>query len=255
MIQRYFIQLAYDGTRYHGWQIQNNARTVQQVLSDACSIILKEPVKLTGCGRTDTGVHAREFYAHFDIPLVLNEQECNKLTYQLNGYLETDIAIYSVFEVKPRVHARFSAKSRTYAYMISRKKDPFQVNHTYFFFGDIDTERMNKGADFLLEVSDFTSFSKVNTDTKTNICRVTHARWEEYDGRLVFTIRADRFLRNMVRAIVGTLMELGKGKLTFDEFRQIVASMNRSDAGESVPAKGLSLIAVEYPDEIRMKSC
>ncbi len=248
MNQRYFMKLAFDGTHYHGWQIQRNARTVQQVLIDACSMILREPVKLTGCGRTDAGVHAREFYAHFESERLLDMNDCRKLVYQLNGFLDSDIVVYDIFPVKPRVHARFSATSRTYQYVISRYKDPFQVDFAYFLSGNLDVDLMNQGADFLLSVSDFTSFSKVKTDTKTNICRVIYAMWEQHGKNLVFTIRADRFLRNMVRAIVGTLLGLGTGKLTFDEFRQIVAGKNRSDAGESVPAAGLFLVAIEYPE-------
>ncbi|MBN1199429.1 MAG: tRNA pseudouridine(38-40) synthase TruA [Bacteroidales bacterium] len=247
---RYFIRLAFDGTRYHGWQIQKNALTVQQVLNDACSMILRESVNVTGCGRTDTGVHAREFFAHFEIPRQLDWQHCQKLICQLNGFLESDIVIFDIFPVKPGTHARFSAIARTYYYVITRRKDPFQVNYSYYLFGDLDVDLMNKGADFLLSTSDFTSFSKVNTDTKTNICSVTYSRWEQKGDQLVFTIRADRFLRNMVRAIVGTLLEMGKGKITFDDFRQIVAGKNRSCAGESVPAAGLFLAAVEYPQEL-----
>lgn len=251
---RYFIKLAFDGTRYHGWQIQRNAQTLQQVLGEACSMILREPVKLTGCGRTDAGVHAREFYAHFEILRQIDQQESKKLVYQLNGFLENDIVVYDIFPVKPRIHARFSATARTYQYVITRIKDPFQVSYTYYLFVNLDVESMNKGAKFLLSVSDFTSFSKVNADTKTNICRITHAKWEQHGDKLVFTIRADRFLRNMVRAIVGTLLGLGTGKITFDEFRQIVAGKNRSGAGESVPASGLFLTEVEYPAGIILKS-
>lgn len=251
---RYFIRLAYDGTRYHGWQVQRNAVTVQQVLNDACSLILKETVSVTGCGRTDTGVHAREFFAHFEIPRKLNRQQCQKFIYQLNGFLESDIVIFDIFPIRPGIHARFSATTRTYQYVITRRKDPFQVNYSYYLFGDLDVDLMNRGADFLLSTSDFTSFSKVSTDTKTSICSVTHSRWEEHGEQLVFTIRADRFLRNMVRAIVGTLLDLGKGKITFDEFRQIVAGKNRSYAGESVPAAGLFLVSVEYPAGIILKN-
>lgn len=247
MKTRYFIRLAFDGTGYHGWQVQRNAHTVQQVLTDACSLILREPVKLTGCGRTDAGVHAQEFFAHFEFLKQLDPAECQKLVYQLNGYLGSDVVIYDLFQVNPRDHARFSASARTYHYRITRKKDPFRVNFTYYYTGKLDVALMNRGAEFLLTISDFTSFSKVNTDTKTNICRVVYAAWEERGDELVFVIRADRFLRNMVRAVVGTLMSLGSGKITFDEFRQIVANKNRSDAGESVPASGLFLVSVDYP--------
>ena len=251
-LNRYFIKLAYDGTRYHGWQMQRNARTLQQVLDDACSLILREPVKLTGCGRTDAGVHAREFFAHFEIEPRLSFDERQNLVYKLNSFLDSDIAVYDMFPVKPKVHARFSALARTYHYIITRYKNPFSVNHSYCLYSNLDVDMMNKGASFLLDVNDFTSFSKVNTDTKTNICRVTYANWEQNMNELVFRIRADRFLRNMVRAIVGTLLELGTGKITFDEFRQVVASKNRSDAGESVPAAGLFLFSVDYPPGLIM---
>jgi len=171
-----------------------------------------------------------------------------KLVYNLNSFLGDDLVIYSVFSVKPRVHARFSAQARMYKYVISRRKDPFQTRFAWFYYGNLDLDMMNQGAEFLLSVNDFTSFSKVNTETKTNICRVTKAEWILEGDELVFTIRADRFLRNMVRAIVGTLLELGAGKMSFDELRNVVASKNRSDAGESVPACGLFLVKVEYPE-------
>jgi len=253
LTHRYFIEFAFEGTRYHGWQIQKNTRTVQQVLNEACSLLLREPVKLTGCGRTDTGVHARQFFAHFEITREIPAEEREKLVYKLNSFLDSDIAVYNLFPVKPRVHARFSALARTYRYVISRNKDPFRVDRAYYLYGELDVERMNQGAEFLLSVSDFTSFSKVSTDTRTNICRVSAAAWEESGTELVFTIRADRFLRNMVRAIVGTLVDLGTGRITYDGFRQIVASKNRSDAGESVPACGLFLEEVSYADGIRLE--
>lgn len=248
MNARYFLRLAYDGTRYHGWQIQKNAITVQQVLNDACTMVLREEVQLTGCGRTDAGVHAREFFAHFNLTRELDKAECHDIVYHLNGLLERDIAIFDLFRVSREAHARFSASARTYQYNITRRKDPFLVNYSYFYVGHLDVGLMNRGADFLLSVSDFTSFSKVDTDTKTNLCSLLSCRWEQSDDQLIFTIRADRFLRNMVRAIVGTLLEMGRGKITFDEFRQIVEGKNRSDAGESVPAAGLFLTAVDYPD-------
>ncbi|MFH1161213.1 MAG: tRNA pseudouridine(38-40) synthase TruA [bacterium] len=252
-MNRYFVKLAFDGTNYHGWQIQQNARTVQQALNDAFSLILREPVRLTGCGRTDTGVHASEFFAHVDLARSLSEEERTKLVFKLNGYLDEDLVIHSIFPVKPRLHARFSAKQRTYQYRITRTKNPFLTKYSYYLYGYLDVELMNKGAEFLLSVTDFTSFSKVNSDTKTNICKVFSARWEPCEHELVFTIRADRFLRNMVRAIVGTLLELGSGKITFDEFRQIVHSHNRSNAGDSVPAAGLFLVEVVYADGIELE--
>jgi len=246
--QRYFIKLAFDGTNYHGWQIQENARTVQQVLNGALSMMLRETVSVTGCGRTDTGVHANEFFAHFDIKQEIPVKECKDLVFKLNNYLDVDLVIYNIFAVKPRVHARFSARERTYRYVITRIKNPFVSRYSHFHYGPLDLGLMNKGAGFLLSVSDFTSFSKVHTETKTNICRVTYAKWEENGDDLVFTIRADRFLRNMVRAIVGTLLDLGMKKIGFDDFRTIIASKDRCDAGESVQACGLFLIRVDYPD-------
>jgi len=211
-------------------------------------MMLRETVSLTGCGRTDTGVHARDFFAHFEIGQELPEDTCKDLVFKLNNYLDADLVIYDIFPVKPRVHARFSAQARTYRYVITRFKNPFITCYSHFHYGPVDLELMNQGAEFLLSVSDFTSFSKVHTETKTNICRVTFAKWETDGDKLVFTIRADRFLRNMVRAIVGTLLELGMEKITFDDFRKIIASKDRCDAGESVPACGLFLVKVEYPD-------
>ena len=211
-------------------------------------MMMREEISVTGCGRTDTGVHAKEFFAHFETNQELTKEFCKELVFKLNGFLDTDLVIHDILPVKPRVHARFSAQSRTYQYVITRIKNPFITYYSHFHYGMVNLELMNKGAEFLLSVSDFTSFSKVHSETKTNICRVTEAKWEATEDLLVFTIQADRFLRNMVRAIVGTLLELGMEKITFDEFRKIIASKNRSDAGESVPASGLFLIRVEYPD-------
>jgi len=216
-------------------------------------MLLREPVRLTGCGRTDAGVHAREFYAHFECAGDLKYEERHNLVYKLNSFLDSDIVIYDIFKVKPKVHARFSVISRTYQYTLTRHKDPFKVGYSYYFYGNLDVEMMNLGASFLCDVSDFTSFSKVSTDTKTSICSVTRATWEQAGDELVFTVTANRFLRNMVRAIVGTLLELGTGKITFDEFREVVAGKNRSDAGESVPAAGLFLVSVEYPPGLFME--
>jgi tRNA pseudouridine38-40 synthase len=250
---RYFVRLAFDGTDYHGWQIQKNARTVQQTLDEAFSRLLRESVRLTGCGRTDAGVHASEFFAHFNLDRFLEEEERKNLVYHLNGYLDKDIVIYSIFPVKPNIHARFSARRRTYCYRITRMKNPFRVKHSWHLHGSIDVEVMNRGAAFLLSVSDFTSFSKADTEARTNQCRIFHAGWDENGDELVFTIRADRFLRNMVRAIVGTLLEIGTGKMTVDEFRYVVESRNRSNAGESVPASGLFLVKVDYPEGIEQE--
>jgi tRNA pseudouridine38-40 synthase len=247
---RYFIRLAYDGTNFHGWQRQPNAITVQQTLEEAMTMMLRSPVALTGAGRTDTGVHADEFFAHFDFGQQLKVNECEKLVFRLNGFLGGEIALYRIFPVKKDAHARFSAISRTYCYCVARVPDPFRRNFTYFIYGDIDVELMNQGAALVMGYEDFTSFSKVDTDTITNNCRITHAHWETEGTELVFTITADRFLRNMVRAIVGTLLQLGTGKITLEELKAIIESKNRSNAGDSVPGKGLMLHRIVYPEKI-----
>lgn len=247
---RYFLRLSFDGTRYHGWQRQPNAITVQQTLEDAISMMLRSEIKLTGAGRTDSGVHADEYFAHFDFggPLLLSDQE--KLVFRLNSYLSADISIDRIFPVFPGIHARFSAFSRTYKYYIARHKNPFRIPYTWFYHGGLDIARMNEGAKMVMEALDFTSFSKADTDAKTNLCHVTYAFWQEEAGELVFTITANRFLRNMVRAIVGTLLDLGKDRMDMGELNRIITSKSRSDAGESVPAKGLHLVRVEYPGNI-----
>ena len=245
-MHRYFVQLSYDGTNYHGWQIQHNARTVQQTLTDAFSMMLKSPVRLTGCGRTDTGVHATMYYAHFDLDRALSADQCAKLTFKLNRYLDHDIAIHRIFPVGPDAHSRFSATRRTYKYVITKQKDPFLVNRAYYRYGLIDIGIMNRAADWLKSVDDFTSFSKVDSDTKTNLCRIVKAGWKEEGSTLVFTITADRFLRNMVRAIVGTLIDLGTGRITLAQFKKITLAKDRCQAGDSVPACGLYLTDVRY---------
>jgi tRNA pseudouridine38-40 synthase len=247
---RYFIRLAYDGTNFHGWQRQPNAITVQQTLEEAMTMMLRSPVTLTGAGRTDTGVHANEFFAHFDIERKLSATDCEKMVFRLNGFLGGEIVLYRIFPVKADAHARFSALSRSYRYCVARVQDPFRRNYTHFIYGDIDVELMNLGAALIMGYEDFTSFSKVDTDTKTNNCRITHARWETEGTELVFTITADRFLRNMVRAIVGTLLQLGAGKISLEELKLIIESKNRSNAGDSVPGKGLTLHRIVYPEKI-----
>lgn len=247
---RYFIRISYDGTNYHGWQYQKNAHSIQQMLERAFSLILKEEVKLTGCGRTDAGVHAREFYAHFDFSKTLDSKVRKKLVFNLNGYLPQDIAISALLPVQVSANARYSAISRTYQYIITTVKDPFLQGYAYYIFGDLDPELMNRGARFLLNTHDFTSFSKVNTQTKTNLCRITEVHWDRVGDQLIFTIKANRFLRNMVRAIVGTLIELGRGKIDMKDLQRIIDGKDRSLAGDSVPACGLYLVKVEYPEEI-----
>lgn len=243
---RYFIKLAYNGTHYHGWQIQDNAATIQAVFNQTLSHLLGEDVNVIGCGRTDTGVHASEFYAHFDLmgPIKTKPQE---LVRKLNAYLPSDIRIFNLFEVKSDMHSRFDALSRTYKYYISKAKDPFNQEFSWFLYGDLNVELMNQGAQVLMEYADFTSFSKTGTQVKTNLCKIKEAYWSVENEKLIFTITADRFLRNMVRAIVGTLIQLGKEKISLMDLRNIVESKNRSNAGVSVPAKGLFLYHVRYP--------
>jgi len=248
--QRYFINLAYNGTRYNGWQIQDNAPSVQATINDAFSTILKKEINIVGCGRTDTGVHAKKFYAHFDLAKSFTTTEKNNIIRKLNGYLPSDISIISILPVTPEAHARFDAISRTYQYFILRKKDPFYKEYSYYVYGDLDVDLMNRGADILFEYQDFTSFSKTKTQVKTNLCKLKHARWEQKYHLLVFTITADRFLRNMVRAIVGTLLDVGRGKNSLSDLKMIIENKNRSYAGYSVPAKGLFLTEVEYPAEV-----
>lgn len=210
------------------------------------SIILKEPIETTGAGRTDTGVHARFFIAHFDSSS--NKLHHNqKLLHQLNKVLPIDIAVKRIYIVPDDAHARFDAISRTYEYHIILEKDPFYNEFAWHLKHKPDLRLMNKAASMLLEISDFTSFSKLHSNTKTNNCKVIRANWEEKEGKLVFTIEADRFLRNMVRAIVGTLVDVGRGKTSMDEFKGIINSKNRSKAGQSAPAKGLFLTNISYP--------
>lgn len=249
MKTRYFIFLSYMGTSYHGWQLQPNSITVQKILENALSVVLGEEIRTTGAGRTDTGVHARYFCAHFDAsPAELCENK--KLLFRLNSFLPEDISVTGLRKVLPDANARYSAISRTYKYYVSRAKDPFSNNSSWFLHGEIDLDAMNQACSILFNHTDFTSFSKLHSGTKTNLCRIYHAGWEEVGNMLVFTIKADRFLRNMVRAIVGTLIDIGFGKLDMDEFEKIIAARDRCRAGTSVPAKGLFLVDIEYPEEI-----
>lgn len=244
-MKRFFITLGYDGSRYHGWQVQPNAITVQETLEEAFSLLVKQPVSLTGCGRTDTGVHASYFVAHMDLENPESDMD-SVLIYKLNGYLPDDIAIYSIKPVNGEMHARYSAKYRKYEYRIRKVKPLFDRNYSYYYQGDLNIGRMNEACSILLEYQDFTSFSKLHTDVKTNNCQIMEARWDQTEDGCDFIIRADRFLRNMVRSIVGTMMEIGKGKMSLNEFRNVIESKDRSKAGTSVPAKGLFLVDVGY---------
>jgi len=249
---RYFITFSYDGSAYHGWQIQPNGISVQETLQKALSTLLRMNIDVVGAGRTDAGVHATMMVGHFDL---LNCEEeggtadldCSQLVYKLNKILPPDIAVQKVEPVSDEMHARFSATSRTYHYFVHLQKNPFQRNYSWQLYGNIDFHLMNEAAKVLLEYRDFTSFSKVNTDTKTNDCTITEAHWDELEpGIWRFTITANRFLRNMVRAIVGTLIEVGRGKLSIEEFRSVIEQKNRCSAGESVPGNALFLVDIKY---------
>lgn len=248
-MSRYFIKLTYEGTRYHGWQIQPNGISVQQVIETSINQVTGKRIPLTGCGRTDTGVHARKFYAHFDDDYH-SADILEKLAYSLNSVLPDDIAIDDIFQVKDNAHARFDAISRTYRYYFSLKKDPFSFSFAAPLFKIPDIKLLNLGASLLLEYDDFTSFSKVHTQTATNNCKVMVSFWIHDGDQLIFCIKADRFLRNMVRAIVGTLLDVGNKKISLQNLRSIVEQKNRMAAGTSVPAKGLFLEDIEYPDRI-----
>ena len=241
---RYFITLSFDGTAYHGWQIQPHSVSVQEELQKALSTLLRMSVEVVGAGRTDTGVHARKMVSHFDINA---ELDCQQLVYKLNKLLPRDIAVQHVEQVSDDMHARFSAKSRTYHYYVHLGKNPFLRSYSWQLYGNPDFELMNKAAVVLMEYMDFTSFSKVNTDTKTNDCTITEAHWDGVgEGQWRFTITANRFLRNMVRAIVGTLMEVGRGRMTIEQLRQVIEAKDRCRAGDSVPGNALFLVDVKY---------
>lgn len=241
---RYFITLSFDGTAYHGWQIQPHSVSVQEELQKALSTLLRMPVEVVGAGRTDTGVHARKMVSHFDINA---ELDCQQLVYKLNKLLPRDIAVQHVEQVSDDMHARFSAKSRTYHYYVHLGKNPFLRSYSWQLYGNPDFELMNKAAVVLMEYMDFTSFSKVNTDTKTNDCTITEAHWDRVgEEQWRFTITANRFLRNMVRAIVGTLMEVGRGRMTIEQLRQVIEAKDRCRAGDSVPGNALFLVDVKY---------
>ncbi len=247
---RYFLKLAYNGQNYLGWQVQKKGETVQSTINTALNTIFKEKINVVGCGRTDTGVHARDFYAHFDLSINLSDSDIQKAIKSLNGYLPKDIVIDDILFVNPSANARFDALSRTYKYYIVQRKDPFMDQLAYIYYVNLDIDMMNKAAEILCTFADFTSFSKVGTQTKTNICKIDYAHWELSDNTLVFTIKADRFLRNMVRAIVGTLIDVGRNKINLDTFIEIIEQKDRSAAGFSVPAHGLFLHKVEYPKSV-----
>ena len=243
-MSRYFIHLAYHGAAYCGWQTQPGLPTVQQTIEQALTTLLRQPIAVVGCGRTDTGVHASDFYAHFD----LREGTLNPtdLTFKLNSYLPADIAIFDIQPVADNAHARFDAISRTYQYHVSDRRLPFRQGQYCRIYFRPDLERMNEAAQVLMEYKDFTSFAKLHTQVKTNICHLSAAHWDTEGDEWVFTIQSNRFLRNMVRSVTGTLLDLGRGKLTIEGLREIVERKDRCAAGVSMPAQGLFLTKVEY---------
>lgn len=248
-MHRYFIYLAYDGTNYHGWQIQPNGDSVQETLTRGLKTFLRdETLEVTGAGRTDAEVHARLMVAHFDSHRPL---DADVVTDKLNRILPPDISVYRVREVRPDAHARFDATYRTYKYYITTRKDPFSRAYSWRIFQPLDFETMNEAAKTLFDYIDFTSFSKLHTDVKTNNCRIMQAHWEQTGpDEWVFTIQADRFLRNMVRAVVGTLVEVGRGKLSVEGFREVIEEKNRCSAGTSVPGNALFLVDIGYPEAL-----
>lgn len=247
-MQRYFIYFSYDGAAYHGWQVQPNAVTVQQVLEEALATLMRVPVPLVGAGRTDAGVNAECMVAHADFPC---EVDAAHIVYKLNRLLPPDIAVSDLRRVKDDAHARFDAVSRRYCYRVVTAKSPFSRRYAMRVPKDIDFDAMNSAAALLGEYTDFTSFSKLHTDVKTNNCKVTHAAWRRVgENEWVFEIEADRFLRNMVRAIVGTLLLVGRGKLGIDGFRKVIENKARGEAGDSAMGEALFLVGVEYPDTI-----
>lgn len=243
-MQRYFIWLSYDGTAYHGWQVQPNGNSVQAEMQHALSVLLRSDIEIVGAGRTDAGVHARVMVAHFDFEGAV---DCRQLAYKLNRLLPRDISVSRIRPVESHLHARFSAVRRTYHYYIHTRKDPFHRFYSCEIHYELDFTLMNQAAAHLLECSDFAAFCKVHTDVKTTICKVSRAEWiDEGDGCWHFVIAADRFLRNMVRSVVGTLIEVGRHRMTLDEFKRVVEGKNRSNAGESMPGNALFLENVEY---------
>ena len=242
---RIAIELSYDGTAYHGWQRQPNASSVQQELEDQLSRIFQEQISVMGCGRTDTGVHARHFVAHFDV----QEISGNNLIFRLNNMLPGDILIHKLFEVDEKFHARFDATERSYSYYISTVKDSFSRFHQFTIYKGLDLDKMNEACSILKKYSDFGAFCKSKSQNKTNRCEIRHASWTREGSQIRFDITADRFLRNMVRAIVGTMIEIGENKLSLSGFDEVIQSQNREEAGYSVPARGLFLEKVIYNQE------
>ncbi|NQY67415.1 MAG: tRNA pseudouridine(38-40) synthase TruA [Flavobacteriales bacterium] len=244
LINRFFLEISYDGTLFHGWQIQNNADTVQGEVNRVLSVLCEESISVMGCGRTDTGVHATQYFCHFDSVKEMNSE--NHL-HRINKMFPANIAALSLREVGNDAHARFDADSRTYEYHIHKEKSPFLVNRSYQLNAEFDIDLMNKGAALLLYYENFECFSKVHTQVNNFNCNISKAIWEERKEGIVFTITANRFLRNMVRAIVGSLVDLGKERISIEDLIKIIESQNRSNAGMSAPAHALYLSSVTYP--------
>ncbi len=242
---RYFIRLAYNGAEYHGWQVQPSDISVQETIEEALSRVLRVPISIVGAGRTDASVNAATMYAHFDVEQPI--ASCDRLTHSLNSLLPRDIAIHSIFPVHDDAHARFDATSRTYKYFVHTAKSPFLHPLSWYCRWDLDYDLMNQAAERMMHYRDFTSFSKLHTDVKTNDCIITHARWEREGDQWVFTVTANRFLRNMVRAIVGTLVEVGTHRITVEQFCDIIEKKDRCKAGMSMPGHALFLWDVTYP--------
>ena len=241
---RYFIEFEYKGTNYHGWQYQPNAISVQETLNKAFSTIFKKEIDLVGAGRTDAGVHAKQMFAHLDLEKI---NDINFYIHKLNSFLPKDIALINFHEVSDSAHARFDASKRTYQYHIHTQKDAFENDNSWYYHTELNVDLMNKACEILFNYIDFECFSKVHTDVNTFNCKIYEAHWKQNKSQLVFTITADRFLRNMVRAIVGTMVNVGLEKVSLDDFKEIIESKDRNKAGFSVPAHGLYLTEVEYP--------
>jgi tRNA pseudouridine38-40 synthase len=241
---RYLIECSYRGSSFHGWQIQPNAITVQECIEKGLSMMLKEKIEITGSSRTDTGVHAAQQFAHFDIEKVIEEPY--RIVNSLNGILSKDIAIHQIMLVSNEFHSRFDATYRRYVYRIQQQKTPFDYETSYFFKPKLNIDLMNQAGELMKQYIDFQSFSKVKTDVKTFNCKIEFAFWEQQDQTLLFHIKADRFLRGMVRAIVGTMIEIGAERLSLADFEQIIVSKNRNFAGRAVPPEGLTLVEVGY---------
>ena len=243
-LNRYFLVIAYKGTHYHGWQVQDNATGVQAVMNQKLSMLLGEEIYCIGCGRTDTGVHASKYFLHFDTS---HKPDKKHLLNKLNIVLPYDISVLDMYEAAPTAHARHSATERTYQYLITFQKSPFLKEFATFIYYPLDINAMNEAARLLLNYVDFEALSKINADNKHHLCNIYFARWKQHGSKLVFTITANRFLRGMVRVIVGTMLQIGKGKMTIDEFKRLIESKDRRKAGAAAPAEGLYLYDIKYP--------